>query len=62
MAVAKTTRAQRMNGALGGVFVTAAVGLFAPVSWHAFLFAVILLWCVIGLYDRGDVAEGDPAA
>ena len=63
MALTKATRAQRMNGALGGVFVTATVGLFAPDSWHPFLFAAVLLWCVLGLYlDPADVAEEDPAA
>lgn len=47
----------RMQGALGAVFLLAAVGLFAPDEWRTFLFGVVLLVAVVGLYDTGPYRE-----
>jgi hypothetical protein len=36
------------------VFAVAAVGLFVPDDWHGFLFALLLVLSVVGLYRRPD--------
>jgi hypothetical protein len=50
-------RTDRMTGALVTIFVAAAAGLFVPDDWRPFVFAVILLLAVGGLYDESAQRE-----
>jgi hypothetical protein len=61
-------REERMGVMLALVIVTAAVGLFAPGSWHPFLFSAVALFALVGVYeapaaeDDGTVEDPPPAS